>query len=46
MDGCTECGHGILADTDDWEFPLCYQCWVDAGYLEKEQSPSSADHKK
>ena len=21
------CGGIILADTDDWKIPLCYDCW-------------------
>lgn len=24
--GCRRCGHVILADTEDWPEPLCFQC--------------------
>lgn len=29
---CSLCGYFILADTEDWEKPLCYQCYVKMGY--------------
>ncbi len=33
---CTICGGIILADTEDWEKPLCHSCWVEAGSPEEE----------
>lgn len=27
--GCTKCGGVILVDTEDWDSPLCYDCWLD-----------------
>lgn len=23
------CGNAVVADTEDWETPLCYECWLD-----------------
>lgn len=23
------CGAPILADTEDWKIPRCYECWVE-----------------
>lgn len=22
------CGNAVVADTEDWETPLCYECWL------------------
>jgi len=34
--GCTKCGGIILADTEDWENPLCHAHWVDIGEPQNE----------
>jgi hypothetical protein len=34
---CTRCGDPILlADTEEWKKPLCFDCWFEAGSPEKE----------
>ena len=33
------CGGIILADTEDWTVPVCYECWVKLG--EPEQDPGA-----
>ena len=32
--GCTRCGGVILADTEEWAKPLCYECWHALGDTE------------
>lgn len=35
--GCTRCKvKTILADTEDWKNPLCYECWEELGEPEEE----------
>lgn len=29
MNGCSFCGSIILADTEDWISPLCYECYLE-----------------
>ena len=29
--GCARCGDVILVDTEDWEKPVCFECWRDVG---------------
>lgn len=31
IDDRCPCGGIILADTEDWKVPLCYECYVDIG---------------
>lgn len=42
--GCTKCGGIILADTEDWENPLCHAHWVDLG--EPEVEPNDTERIK
>lgn len=28
---CSKCGYIVLADTDEWKNPLCYDCWHEIG---------------
>lgn len=32
------CGYPILADTEDWKVPRCYQCWHEMGEPKEEPS--------
>ena len=36
MSKCSLCGDIILADTEDWVSPLCYNCWQNTGSLEQD----------
>jgi len=33
---CCPCGGIILADTEDWDTPLCHECWEKMGSPEQE----------
>lgn len=34
--GCRRCGGVILADTEDWMRPVCYDCYFELGEPTKE----------
>ncbi len=36
MPGFCACGGVILADTEDWEHPRCFDCWEDLGCPDEE----------
>lgn len=35
------CGGIILADTEDWDIPLCYECYLEIGEPKEERKKTT-----